>query len=70
MFDRESQPTITESVEESADSEVESADSTTDSVKNPLEIRLWVWAFNCLAENMLLAFILKPFWKIVPISLE
>ena len=46
MFDRVSRPTITESVEESADPAVESPDSTTDSAKNPLKIGLWVRAFT------------------------
>ena len=46
MFDRESRPTVTESVVVSADSAVELADSITDSAKNPLKIGLWVRALK------------------------
>ena len=46
MFDRESLPTITESVEQSADSTVELADSATDSAANPVKICLWVRALS------------------------
>ena len=46
MFDRESQPTMTESVVEWADSGIEAADSTADYAENPLKIGLWVWAFK------------------------
>ena len=46
MFNRESRPTFTESVVESADPAVESADSTTDSAADPVKIGLWVRALN------------------------
>ena len=44
MFNRESQPIITESVVESADSVVESADSTANFTADPVKIGLWVRA--------------------------
>ena len=37
MFDRENQPTITESVVESADSAIEPPDSTTDPAADPVK---------------------------------
>ena len=46
MFNKESRPTITELVVESADSIAESADSTADSAANPLKIGLWVLALK------------------------
>ena len=46
MFDRESRPTITELVAESADSSTESADFTTDSARNLARIGVWVRAFT------------------------
>ena len=52
MFDRESQPTIKESVVESADSSVESADSTSDSAADPVKIDLWVGALSPIYTGM------------------
>ena len=45
MFNRESQPTITELVVQLSDSEVESGDSTADSDSYLARIGVWVWAF-------------------------
>ena len=46
MFNKGSQPTITELAVEWADSVIELADSTADSGANPLKNGLWVWAFR------------------------
>ena len=46
MFDRDSRPTITELVVQSADSGIESADCTTDSIADPVKIGLFVRAFS------------------------
>ena len=46
MFDRGSQPTITEPVVESGDSALGSSVSTTDSTADPVKIGLWVCAFD------------------------
>ena len=46
MFDRESRPTITESVVESADATVELADPTTDSAADPVKLGLWLRALR------------------------
>ena len=46
MFDIGSQPTITESVLELADSVLESADSTADSTADLVKTSLWVLAFS------------------------
>ena len=48
MFDRESRPTITELVVESANSAVESADCTTESAADPVKIGLRVRAFRVI----------------------
>ena len=46
MVNRESRPTITESVVEPADSVVELANSTIVSISDLAQIGLWVWAFS------------------------
>ena len=46
MFNRENQPTITESLVQLDDSVVQSADSTADSSPDLSRIGLWVWAFS------------------------
>ena len=51
MFDRDSRPTITESVVDSADSVVESADSSPDSVPYLARISMWVRAFSLCFQN-------------------
>ena len=51
MFNTGSQPTITKSVVESADSGIESADSTTDSAANCLKIGLLIRAFTLVLEH-------------------
>ena len=51
MFNTGSQPTITISVVELADSGIESANSTADSAANSLKIELWVWAFSSTRQD-------------------
>ena len=46
MFDRQSWPTITESVVQSADSVVQSAYCSADSGSDLARIGVWVWAFS------------------------
>ena len=51
MFNRESRPTITELVVESADSVVESADSIADSSSDVGRVGMWVWALSIRSRD-------------------
>ena len=69
MFDRESRPTITESMVESADSAIESASFTTDSAADPVKIDLWILAFRSeMATNIFLEHLRTTFWDIIKIG--